>query len=252
MVYHLKLNRQIIRQSKIAFLPGDPGRVPHVAKAFDSNAEEVANNREFRTYLGAFKNESILVTSTGIGGASTSIVVEELAQLGIVIFLRVGTTGAIQEDIGVGDVIIPTSSVRIDGTSIHYAPIEYPAASSHEISQAFIQSAEALKIGFHVGIIASSASFYPGEERYKTYSGYVIRRLQGSLKEWQRLNVLSFDMESASLFVACSALGLKAGCVLGVVNNRWAEEEINETTLGLCEQRAINVATNALQFLKIQ
>jgi len=248
-VYHLNLNREDIQGARIALIPGDPGRVPRIAKLVHSQAHEIAYNREFRTFICSFKNENILVTSTGIGGPSTSIVVEELAQLGIRSFIRVGTTGAIQENIEVGDVIISTASVRLDGTSVDYAPIEYPAVASHEITQALIEAVQSLGIRFHVGITASQATFYPGQERCDTYSGSVIPRIKGALEKWQSLKVLNYEMESATLFVTCSTLGLRAGCVTGVVSNLVKQTIIQKSGLELAEQRAIQVAVKTLDVL---
>lgn len=247
-VYHLNLSREQTRNAKIAFLPGDPGRVPRIAWAIHPEAEEIAYNREFRTFVCSFNNRSILVTSTGIGGPSASIAVEELAKLGVKSFIRVGTSGSIQEAVAVGDVVISSASVRLDGASLDYAPIEYPAVASNELTQALIEAARSLKLSFYVGITASQATFYPGQERSNTYSGYLLRRLKGATEEWRRLNVLNYEMESATLFVVCSTLGLQAACVTGVVNSV-KREAIEEGRRKVAEERAIRVAVKALEFL---
>ncbi|MEK7699274.1 MAG: uridine phosphorylase, partial [Planctomycetota bacterium] len=136
-VYHLDLNNEKIQGARIALLPGDPFRSQIIAEtissAYKTGCEKLAWKREFCTYIAGIKNQKILVTSTGIGGPSTSIAIDELAQLGVTTFLRVGTTGAIQEYIDIGDVIITSGSVRLDGASTHYAPIEYPAVAHHEV-----------------------------------------------------------------------------------------------------------------------
>ncbi len=247
-VYHLDLDVASVAGAKHALLPGDPGRVPKIAAAFDARAREVANHREFRTFTAQLEGRPVLVTSTGIGGPSTSIAVEELARLGVRTFLRVGTTGAIQPEVAIGDLIVTTGAVRLDGASTHYAPIEYPAVAHHQVVRALAKAAEELGRRYHVGITASSATFYPGEERADSFSGYVLRRFQGATEEWRRLQVLNYEMEAATLLTMCSAMGLRAGCVTGVVN-RVGHEAIAKSDLALGEDSAIQVAVAALRRL---
>lgn len=248
-VYHLGLSREMIKEAKFAFLPGDPGRVKFIAQNFDSNSKEIAYKREYRSYLGKMKSKSVLVTSTGIGGPSTSIAVEELAQLGVRIFIRIGTTGAIQKNIKLADVIITTGSVRLDGASTHYAPVEYPAVADYEVLRALVEAAEALGLRPHIGITASCDTFYPGQERRDSYSGYIIRRFRESMEEWQRLNVLNYEMESSTLFTMATAMGLKAGCVVGVIVNRTKSEKINSKVVQKAETNAVSVAIEAMKRL---
>lgn len=244
-VPHLRLTRGQLGGAWCALLPGDPGRVHAIAAALGGEAQELAYNREFRTYLVRRPEGTVVVTSTGIGGPSTAIAVEELAQLGVDTFIRVGTSGAIQEKIDVGAVIITTGAVRLDGASTHYAPIEYPAVADHEVTQALIEAAVEAGVQYHVGITCCSDTFYPGQERYDTFSGYVLRRFQGITAEWRRLHVLNYEMESATLLVVASALGLHAGCVTAVVVNRTRAERIEEANVPLAEQNAIAVAARA-------
>ncbi|MCX7122564.1 MAG: uridine phosphorylase, partial [Gammaproteobacteria bacterium] len=128
--YHLNISKDMIKEARYALVSGDPDRVPILAQAFDQNAVCLANHRGYVTYLAQFKGQSIVVSTTGIGGPSTSIVIEELANLGIKYFLRIGTTGAIQTHIELGDLIVTEASVRLDGASTHYAPVEFPAVAS--------------------------------------------------------------------------------------------------------------------------
>ncbi len=246
-VYHLDLDNKKVAGAKFVILPGDPYRVKDIAKEFDSRSKEIAKKREYRTCLGKIHKQNVLVTSTGIGGPSASIAVDELAQLGLNTFLRVGTTGAIQKNINIGDVIITTGSVRLDGASTHYAPIEYPAVADYEIVQTLIEAAKSKNIPFHVGITASADTFYPGQERYDSCSKYVIKKFQGTMKEWQKLNVLNYEMESATLLTMANALGLRAGCVSGVVVNRIKGEKIMDLKLG--EKNAVDVAVEAMKVL---
>jgi len=234
-------------------LPGDPFRVSKIAEKirnlFGGDIEELAWKREFKTILCSINKKSVLVTSTGIGGPSTSIAIEELAMLGVKTFIRVGTTGAIQKEIRPGDVIITTGSVRLDGASTHYAPIEYPAVANYEIIDSLIKAAKKSKVKFHVGITASSDTFYPGQERYDSFTGYVPKNFQGSMKEWQRLHVLNYEMESSTLLTLCSAMGLRGGCVCGVVVNRTAKEELTEKAIKVAEDNAIKIAVASLEYL---
>jgi len=252
-VYHLNLCKSSIKGSKIVLLPGDPFRVPEIAqeikKQYGREIKELAWKREYRTFLCHVNKKPILITSTGIGGPSTSIAIEELAMLGVRLFIRVGTTGAIQKDIKVGDVIITTGSVRLDGASTHYAPIEYPAVANHEITNALIEGAEKVRVKYYVGITASSDTFYPGHERYDSFTKYVPKRFQGSMKELQKLHVLNYEMESSTVLTLTSAMGLKGGCISGVVVNRTSREKITKESLALGEINAVKVAVSSIEFL---
>ena len=190
-----------------------------------------------------------MACSTGIGGPSTSIATEELAQLGVRTFLRVGTTGAIQDDIAVGDVVITTGAVRLDGASQHFAPLEYPAVAHFDCVAALVEAADELGITPHVGVTASSDTFYPGQERYDTVSGYVNRRFAGSRAEWQALNVLNYEMEGATLFTMCAANGWRAGMVSGVLVNRNQQEIPDASVHDAVEQAAVTVAVGAARRL---
>lgn len=251
-VYHLDLDDDRIQGAQIALLPGDPGRVPSIAGMPPFlHGREVANKREYRSWLADLGGVSVLVMSTGIGGPSTSIAVDELAQLGVRTFLRVGTTGAIQPHIAVGDVVITTGAVRLDGASRHYAPIEYPAVAHYQVIQALVQAAQEEGVAFHAGITCSSDTFYPGQERFDSYSGYVPRQFQGATEEWRRLQVLNYEMEAATLLTICSALGLRGGCVEGVIVNRTAGENITRADLERGEQNAVRVAVRAAHGLAL-
>ena len=249
-VYHLKLSKNGIKGAKIALLPGDPARVPVIASSINkADAAEIAWNREFRTWGSKIGRHPVVVTSTGIGGPSTSIVVEELALLGIETFIRVGTSGAIQPSIKAGDVVITTASVRIDGASEHFAPLAYPAVSDYYVLNALVEAASSMKIRCHIGITASSATFYQGQERTDTFSGYVIRNLSGSKEEWERLGVLNYEMESATLLTMCNAMGLRAGCITGVISERSREDKIIKKMIRIAEGNAISVAVEAVKRL---
>ncbi|MCT8560408.1 uridine phosphorylase [Glaesserella parasuis] len=243
-VFHLGLTKAMLKGAKVAIVPGDPARSERIAAKMD-NPEFLASAREFTSWLGYVGGQPIVVCSTGIGGPSVSICVEELAQLGVRTFLRIGTTGAIQQHINVGDVLVTTGAVRLDGASRHFAPLEYPAVADFRCTNELYAAAKNQGIDPYVGITASSDTFYPGQERYDTFTGKIYRHFQGSLKQWQELNVMNFEMESATLFTMCSALGLRSGMVAGVIVNRTQQEIPNEATIKGTEDRAVSVVVEA-------
>lgn len=225
VLYHIGLSRKIIENAAIVLLPGDPGRVEALARGIGP-AKFLASHREYTSWLAELNGAKILVCSTGMGGPSVAICVEELARIGLKKFIRVGTTGAIQENIELGDLIINKASVRLEGTSSHYAPIEFPAVASLEITNALVNAAKEVEIPYHIGISISSDTFWPGQERYDSYSGYVPRRFQGSLKEWRKLGATNYEMEAATLFVTAEVFGLQAGAICGVIAKRTESESI--------------------------
>lgn len=247
-VFHLDLSQDQLAGATLAIVPGDPARSETIAARTD-DPRFLASKREFTSWLGHLDGTPVVVCSTGIGGPSTSIAVEELAQLGIRTFLRVGTTGAIQPDIAVGDLIITQASVRLDGASSHFAPIEYPAASNFACTRALVDAAAELGLAHHVGITASSDTFYPGQERYDTVSGRVLPRFRGSAGEWQALGVLNYEMESATLLTMCAAQGWRAGCVAGVLVNRHEQETPDPSTIDAAEHHAVSAVLGAARSL---
>jgi uridine phosphorylase len=249
-VYHLNIDSDQIEGAAIALLPGDPGRVEALARTAPfERGRELASKREYRTWIAYLDRTPVLVTSTGIGGPSASIAIDELAQLGVRTFLRVGTTGAIHADIDIGTVIITTGAVRLDGASTHYAPIEYPAVSHPDVVQAALSAAAALGVPHRAGISASCDTFYPGQERYDSYSGYVLRRFQGITEEWRRLHVLNYEMESSTVLTLTAAMGLRGGCVAGVIVNRARSENVTKADLEVGEANAVRVAVGAIALL---
>ncbi len=248
-VFHLGITRSDLEGATMAIVPGDPGRVARIADAIGPDSKPLASTREFTSRLASLDGTPIVVCSTGIGGPSVSVAVEELAQLGIDTFLRVGTTGAIQPEINVGDIIVTTAAVRLDGASFHFAPAEYPAVANFECTRALVDASVAAGARHHVGITASSDTFYPGQERYDTVAGQVAQRFRGSLAEWQRLGVLNYEMESSTLFTMCSANGWRAGCVAGAIVNRTVQEAPIDEAVAATEKLAIQVVIDAARRL---
>lgn len=250
--YHIDLDRKAIRGARVALLPGDPFRSERIANVIadvhGGKARELSWKREFHSYLAEVKGAPVVVMSTGIGGPSTSIAVDELAQIGVRDFIRVGTTGAIRREVACGDVVVTQGSVRLDGASRHYAPIEFPAVAHHEIVAGLAAGAQAAGVKYHVGITASSDTFYPGEDRDDAYRKYVIRAFRGSRKEWLELGVLNYEMESATLLTMTASMGLRGGCITGVIN-RAGRGRITAEDLKKGERNVILSAVHALGFL---
>lgn len=225
-LYHVGFSASSLEGARIAVLPGDPGRSEPVAKAIGGDARFIASHREYTSFLTQAAGRKVLVCSTGMGGPSVAICLEELARAGITHVIRFGTTGTIQERVSLGDVIISKAAARLDGTSAHYAPECFPAVASFAVTAALKAAAERCGAPCHVGISVSSDTFWPGQERYDSFTGYVPRRFRGSMEEWQALGALNYEMETATLFTVAQSLGLKAGAVLGVVVKRTESEQV--------------------------
>lgn len=250
IMYHTGLSAEMIRGAKYALVPGDPGRVEGLAKALDNNAIFLASHRDYTTWLAYVKETPVLVMSTGMGGPCVTFAVEELARLGVNTFIRVGTTGSIQNDLNLGELVINTAAVRMEGASRAYAPIEFPAVADMDTTIALRKAAKETGIPFKTGISISTDSFWPGQERYDSFGGYVLKRLRGSLEDFRHMGCTNYEMENATLFTLCSVLGLKAGSVCGVVAKRTdgeaiAPRDVYETA----EKRFRQVVKTALEIL---
>ncbi|MDD3430127.1 MAG: nucleoside phosphorylase, partial [Oscillospiraceae bacterium] len=151
-MYHIALTKDEVEGAKYAILPGDPGRVPKIAACFE-NAKQIGYNREYNVYLCEAGGEKVIVCSTGIGGPSASIAIEELYMLGVRNFIRVGTCGGMQLDVMSGDVIVVTGAIRMEGTSKEYMPIEFPAVADLDITVALRDAARHLGYPYHTGVV---------------------------------------------------------------------------------------------------
>jgi len=237
--YHIACGKGDL--TEYLLVPGDPERVPKIASFWDS-AKEVCCHREFRSFTGKYKGVPISALSSGIGPACMAIVVNEASRVGVDTFIRVGSTGAIQKGINCGDLIISTAAVRLDCTSNCYIMPEYPAVASYEVLLALIEAAESLGIdNYHVGITATTADFYAGQNR----PAAPISRMEDLLPTLQKAKVLNFEMETATLFTLASLYGLRAGSVCAVYANRCR----NEFKSGAGEENAIKVANEAAKIL---
>ncbi len=245
--YHIHLSSEMIQGAEYVLLPGDPGRVEKTAKNIDPDAVFLAQNREYTSWLATLSGKKILICSTGMGGPSVAIGLEELASIGLKYFYRIGSTGIIQPDIELPCLIITTGAVRLDGASTHYAPIEYPAVADLDLTNALVDAARDLELPYRVGITASSDTFYPGQERYDSYTGYVPRRFQGSLEEWRQLNVLNYEMEGATLLTVINTFGLQAAMVAGAIVSRVSGETPDDEVLRSAEADLAAIIKRALE-----
>ncbi len=188
---------------RYVILPGDPGRCEKIAALFD-NAHFVAQNREYTIYTGTLLGEKVSVCSTGIGGPSASIAMEELHNIGADTFIRVGTCGGIDLDVRSGDVVVATGAIRFEHTSREYAPIEYPAVANFEVTTALVEASRALGKRTQVGVVQCKDAFYGQHSPAKMPVSY---ELLNKWEAWKRLGVKASEMESAALFVVADALG---------------------------------------------
>ena len=241
--YHIGLKSGDVGEYVI--LPGDPKRCQKIAQYFD-DAKLVADSREFITYTGYLDGVKVSVTSTGIGGPSASIALEELVNVGAKKFIRVGTCGGMDIDVKGGDIIIATGAIRMEGTSKEYAPIEFPAVADLDIINALVKSAKNLGFNYHAGIVQCKDSFYGQHNPEKMAVSY---ELQNKWEAWKRLGCLASEMESAALFVAGSLLKVKVGSVFLVVANQEREKQGLENSVVHDTDKAIKTAIEAIKIL---
>ncbi len=239
--YHIGLKPGDV--PRYVLLPGDPGRVPKIASFWDE-ARKISEHREYVTYVGKYMGVDIASTSTGIGGPAAAIAIEELLRVGADTFIRVGTTGGLRKELGIGDLIISTGAVRLDGTSRTYIDLSYPAVANYEVVLALIDAADTLGVSYHVGLTASSDSFYVGQGR-PGFKGYIPDSMVNIHKKLASVNVLNFEMEAATLFTLANIYGVRASAVCAVIANRVTEEFVPEAGV----KEAIKVANEAVKIL---
>ena len=204
-----------------AILPGDPGRCEQIASYFD-DPRELAFHREFRTFTGTLDGTPVCVTSTGIGGPSAAICMEELAAIGVHTFLRVGTCGGINPAVRAGDLVIATGAIRHEGTSREYLPLEYPAVPDYAVLSALVAEAQARREPYHCGVVQCKDSFY-GQHAPETMP--VGEMLAYKWNAWKRAGVLASEMESAALFCCAAARHVRCGSIFSVLWNQEQEAQ---------------------------
>ena len=230
---------------KYVIMPGDPKRCAKIAEHFE-NARLVADVREFVTYTGTLDGVPVSVTSTGIGGPSASIAIDELSKCGAHTFIRIGTCGGMQENVLGGDVVIATGAVRMEGTSREFAPIEYPAVPDFNVTTALVQAAGELKVPHHTGVVQCKDSFFGQHEPEVMPVSY---ELQNKWQAWLRMGCLASEMESAALFIAGAFLKVRVGsCFLVIANQERAKKGLENKQVHDTEI-AVKVAVEALRKL---
>ena len=225
------------------FLPGDPGRCESIAARFD-NPVHIGMNREYNIYTGYLLGEKVSVCSTGIGGPSAAIAMEELCKVGADTFIRVGTCGGIALDVLPGDVIVANGAIRFEHTSMEYAPLEFPAVADFEITAALKAAGEDLGYRTHVGVVQCKDSFYGQHSPEKSPVYY---ELQQKWEAWKRLGVKASEMESAALFVIAAALGVRCGSCFHAVWNQEREKLGMEMPMTEDTSGAITVGIEAMK-----
>ena len=226
-------------------LPGDPGRCEKIAAYFD-DPQKVMSNREYTTYTGTLLGEKVSVCSTGIGGPSAVIAIEELAAIGADTFIRVGTCGGIKLDVQSDDVVIATGAIRMEGASREYAPIEYPAVADFTVTTALVEAAKARGNRWHAGVVQCKDSFYGQHDPARMPVSY---ELLAKWEAWKRLGVLASEMESAALFTAAAALGVRCGSCFHVIWNQERQAAGLDQTESHDLHAAIEVGIEAIKNL---
>ena len=241
--FHIKCKKGDI--GRYCILPGDPGRCEKIAAYFDQPVK-VQSNREYTTYSGYLLGEKVSVCSTGIGGPSAVIAMEELHNIGADTFIRVGTCGGIALKVKSDDVVVATGAVRMEGASREYAPIEFPAVSDYHVQMALVQAAERLGKPWHAGVVQCKDSFYGQHAPERMPVSY---ELLNKWEAWKRLGVLASEMESAALFCCAAALGVRCGSCFHVIWNQEREAAGLDQTESHDLSAAIEVGIEALKIL---
>lgn len=241
--FHLKIRKGDV--GRYVLICGDPSRTDRIAKYLE-NAKEIAYNREYKIWTGELDGKKVSVCSHGIGGPSTAIALEELYNCGADTFIRIGTCGGMQTDVLAGDLVIANASIRKEGTTREYAPIEYPAVSHFGVTTALAQSATELGYAHHVGVVECKDSFYG---QHMPENKPVADDLLYKWQAWIALGCLASEMESAALYIVSAFLGARAGTILHVINNQerikqGLSNEVTEDT-----EKAIEVAISAIRKL---
>lgn len=230
---------------RYCILPGDPGRCEKIARYFDDPVH-VMTNREYVTYTGTLLGEKVSVTSTGIGGPSAAIAMEELANIGVHTFVRVGTCGGIDLSVQSGDVVVATGAVRMEGTSREYAPIEWPAVPDFTVTSALVEACKNLGYPWHAGVVQCKDSFYGQHSPARMPVSY---ELEQKWEAWKRLGVLASEMESAALFAVAAARRVRVGSVFHVIWNQEREKAGLDQKESHDTEAAITAGVEALKIL---
>lgn len=233
---------------RYVILPGDPGRCASIAALFD-DAVHIGQNREFNIYTGYLLGEKVSVCSTGIGGPSAAIAMEELHAIGADTFIRTGTCGGIDLNVRSGDIVVATGAIRYEHTSLEYAPIEYPAVADLDIAIALRDAARAMGKTTHTGVVQCKDSFYGQHSPHKMP---IADELLSRWETWKRLGVKASEMESAAMFVVADALGARCGSCFHVIWNQEREAAGLDQDMSEDTSAAVRVAVEGLKRIILQ
>lgn len=241
--YHINMKEGDV--GKYVILPGDPKRCEKIARHFQES-KLIADHREFVTYTGYLDKVKVSVTSTGIGGPSAAIALEELTNIGADTFIRVGTCGGMDLNVLGGDLVIASGAIRMEGTTREYAPIEFPAVADYEIINALVDASKFLNKKYHVGVVQCKDSYYGQHEPKSMPVGY---DLTNKWNAWLKLGALASEMESATLFVVGAYRKVRVGTVLNVVANQERRRLGMDDPLNHDTESGIEVAVEAIRRL---
>ena len=226
-------------------LPGDPKRCEKIARYFDDPVM-IADSREFVTYTGTLDGVKVSVTSTGIGGPSASIALEELVKCGARTFIRIGTCGGMQTEVKSGDIVIATGAVRMEGTTREYAPVEFPAVPDLTVTNALVSAAKKSGQAWHAGVVQSKDAFY-GQHNPELMP--VSYELENKWQAWLRMGTLASEMESAALFIVGAFLRVRVGALFLVMANQEREKAGLENPVVHDTDAAVRIAVEAVREL---
>ena len=241
--YHIQVTNGEV--GRYVILPGDPKRCKKIAQYFDDPVM-IADSREFITYTGTLDGVKVSATSTGIGGPSAAIAMEELARCGADTFVRIGTCGGIQPEVKSGDIVVATGAVRMEGTSKEYAPIEYPAVADLMVVNALVSAAKERDCEFYTGVVQSKDAFYGQHEPEMMPAGY---ELINKWEAWKKLGCLASEMETAALYIVAAKLHVRVGACFLVMANQEREKLGLENPVVHDTDMAVQVAVEAIRKL---
>jgi uridine phosphorylase len=216
----------------IALVPGDPGRVDRIAGLCDDH-EVVAENREYKLVNATYEGRELTICSTGIGSPSTAIAVEELEAVGVETLIRVGTTGALQKGIEIGDMVVANGAAKDEGTTGRYESDTVPAVPDYDVLSSLVDAAEANDEDVHVGPIATDDAFYAETDEY--------------INDWEAAGLLAVEMEAAALFSLCRRKGLRSGAICTVDGNLVEGTQKGETEDEELPEKAKNNVERAIE-----
>ena len=255
-LYHIGFDRSDLGSEppQIVLLSGEPERSQYIARTYLQNVKLLSKYRGLNSYRGKLADGTpLLIATSGMGAPSLSIVVNELVQVGIKQFIRIGTCGSIQPHIPVGDLVISQASLCRHGAALDIAPVEYPAVADPYLTVALVETARQLNVPYHLGITASVDTFYEGQERTQSSANSHLQSwLQGITASYRQLNILNYEMEVGTLFKMAGVYGFSAACICAVVAQRTAAETVVLANKANAVEKAIEVALGTVSRAKMQ